>query len=795
VSDDTKTPDLVQEALDRFQICVQAEAQQRTREIDDLKFQVPELQWPAEVRDQRTAQTVNGIALAARPMLAIPKLDQPIQLVLNQEKAAHLGVQVHPLTEEADDDTAEVLQGLYRAIEVDSRANLARSWAFERAVKAGRGAYRILKEYDDDSDHPSDQKIVIKRIYEQGAVYFDPAANEPDASDAEYAFVVTDVPIARYRRQYQDSALAAYSDEAFVALGNEHEGWITGDGADDIPLARYRREHPKSTLARYSDEEFIALGNERPDWVTGEGDGRAVRVVEYFKVEYQTETVTWEGGTREKQTRVVRWYKLNAVEVLEEQVWDGRYIPLVRTVGRELIPFDGEKRSVGLISQNKDAQRLFNYAASASVEMAALETKASHAVDPQAIEQYETWWQQKNVRNFPYLPYRRFVNGQDLGEPVPIQADMSKMQVNAMLLQQAGEFIHAGTATFEPSLGNQSPNVRTKGATLALQSQSEQANSNWLDNLAEISMTHEARVVLDLIPHVYDRPGRVARILDGEDNPKQVMFNAPFTVHNKRPRPLPPGMPPPPDAKHYDLTKGRYGVTVSVGKAYKSRVEQGKDELGQLFQAEPELFKILGDIYLKFADFPGHREAADRIKKMLPPPLQDQDGQQDAKLQLDQAKAALEHLQQQLQAMAKALETDQVKVDGQITQAKIKASVDLQKTVMDNATKLAVARITAAKASLDAAREDAEEALALNQTQSHEATQNAMDRQHEMNLAEQQHQQVLQQAQQAHEQAVVQAEQGQDHTLQQGDQAAAHARDAAVQQAALQPPADSGAGA
>src|SRR5438093_7277475 len=296
---DTKTPDIVQEALDRFQICVQAEAQQRQREIDDLKFQVPELQWPAEVRDQRTAQTVNGIALAARPMLAIPKLDQPIQLVLNQEKAAHLGVQVHPLTEEADDDTAEVLQGLYRAIEVDSRANLARSWAFERAVKAGRGAYRILKEYDDDSDHPSDQKIVIKRIYEQGAVYFDPAASEPDASDAADAFV-----------------------------------------ADDIPLSRYRREHPKSTLARYSDEEFIALGNERPDWVTGEGDGRAVRVVEYFKVEYQTETVTWEGGTREKQTRVVRWYKLNAVEVLEEQVWDGRYIPLVPTVRRELTPFD-----------------------------------------------------------------------------------------------------------------------------------------------------------------------------------------------------------------------------------------------------------------------------------------------------------------------------------------------------------------------------------------------------------------------------------------------------------------------
>src|SRR5438094_9287910 len=110
MTDKQQQPDVVQEAVDRFQICVQAEAQQRTREIDDLKFQVPELQWPAEVRDQRTAQTVNGFALAARPMLAIPTLDQPIQLVLTQEKAAHLGVQVHPVTEEADDDTAEVLQ-------------------------------------------------------------------------------------------------------------------------------------------------------------------------------------------------------------------------------------------------------------------------------------------------------------------------------------------------------------------------------------------------------------------------------------------------------------------------------------------------------------------------------------------------------------------------------------------------------------------------------------------------------------------------------------------------------------
>jgi hypothetical protein len=135
---------IVQQALDRFRLAAQAEEDQRRREIEDLKFQVPELQWPDEVKAQRGSTTVNGVPIPPRPMLSIPKLDQPIQLVLNQERQAHLGLTIHALDDEATDDTAEVIQGIYRRIEVDSRADLARSWAFDRAVnrRAGRSADR-----------------------------------------------------------------------------------------------------------------------------------------------------------------------------------------------------------------------------------------------------------------------------------------------------------------------------------------------------------------------------------------------------------------------------------------------------------------------------------------------------------------------------------------------------------------------------------------------------------------------------------------------------------------------------
>jgi hypothetical protein len=727
-------PDVVQEALDRFALCVTAEAAQRDRELAALQFQVPELQWPDDIRQARKAQTVGGVALAGRPMLAIPKLDQPIQLVLNQERAAHLGIDVHPISQDADDDTATILQGLYRAIEVDSRAGLARSWAFERLVKAGRGAYRILKAYDETSDHPSDQKIVIARIYEQGAVYFDPSSTDPDGSDAEYAFVV-----------------------------------------EDVPLRRYKRLYPESTLTSYTDEDFVALGNERPGWITGDTDAIAIRVCEYFYYSYDTTTVTWEGGSRSKETRTVHWCKLNAIEELEREVWDGQYLPIVR-LARQLVPFDNDQRSVGLIEPNKDAQRLFNYAASASVEMAALETKASHALDPRQIEGYEAWWNQKNTRNFPYLPFRRQIDGQDLGPPVPIQADMSKMQINALLLSQAGDFINAGTSTFEPSLGDTTPNVRTKGGTLALQSQSEQATSHWIQILADTAMTHEARIVLDLIPHVYDRPGRIARILDTEDNTKQVMLNAPFVRQGARPVPAPlgalgprpvggpppgpplgappmggptgapprPGGPSAPAVEHYDLKKGRYGVTVSVGKAYQSLKQEGQDALAQLFQAQPQLFSILGDIWLQFADFPGHKVASERVKKMLPAPLQDQDaqGQAATQQQLAQAQAQIQQLTQALQALEPEkmaaqvqIATTQARVQADTQQAQLKSQADVEIARMNNATKVLVARITAAKEASSANQEDLEERIALAADLAHDAEQQGLDRRHEVAMA------------------------------------------------------------
>ena len=789
------TSDMVQ-ALDRFKVGSDADIDQRKREVDALRFQVPEFCWPTEVKDQRKPQIIGGVAIPQRPMLSIPSLDHPIQLVLNAEKGAHLGVGIHPLSDDAEEETAEVLQGLYRRIEVQSRASLARSWAFERAVKAGRGYYRVVTEPDPDSDDPYDQKIVIKRILQQGSVVLDPFAQEADCSDGAWAFVVNDMPWESYKRRY-----------------------------------------PKSAMAAYSEEELSAVGISTPSWVSGdEGASRAVRVAEYYRLEYthsrkvllddgseadedeipegRTAREGTEARDRMESTPILYWSTINAVEELEpKQEMDGRYIPVIPVIGRELIPFEQDRRFVGMIEPNKDAVRLLNYASSSAVEMASLETKAPYMMVEGQEEGHEQEWQLANVRNFPYLRYSPVsLNGVAAPPPQRTQVDASRLGPSMLLLQQAREFIHEGTGAFESALGQETTSAKSGKAILALQNQHDSGSSHFIDNLAEISMTYEAKVVLDLIPHIYDRPGRIARILDREDEAQTVMLNAPFRREPGTQRPIPagppalgpggpmgnggppmgpagppmrpgaafvppgaapmgpggppmaPGGPPMPPGmlpvppgmhrmpdgslmpgaqhprnavEHYDLKKGRYGITVTIGRSYKSRREEGADEMGQLFQANPSLFPILGDIYLKFRDFPGHLEASERVKKMLPPPLQDEADGPDPQMlqqQIQESGQMVEQLTKALDEKTQLLAADAQKLQAQTAQTQMdnQAKLDIEKMRIEiermrNETELTITamkiKADEAEAKLKSDTRLAESELSSNTKMLHDVTE------------------------------------------------------------------------
>lgn len=644
-----------------FKLVSEAEADQRKREIEDLKFQIPELQWDEAAKRDRMG---NGVT-PPRPTLSISKIDQPMQLVSNQMRAADLGVEIHPVSEDADDDTAEMLQGLYRSIERTSRAELARSWAFDRARACGRGVYRVITEYDPEGGHPTDQKITIKRILYQAGVYFDPSAQEPDFSDGKWAFVCT---------------------------------WMNRDD--------FKREFPNAQMDGTDQYTWESLCIEAPEWV----DEEDMLVAEYWYKEITEEPIEGTDETIEKVA--VFCAKLNGGEVLKVQGWNGKYIPLIPVIGRELQPFDEERRWEGMIRPARDGQQLYNYSASTLLERMALEPKTPFIGAKGQFEGYREQWKQANTRNLPYLEYNPIgADGKALPPPQRAQIDQSGMSLAMMALQEADRFIQATTSVYDPSLGRETSRDKSGKAILALQGQADAGTSHYMQNFEDISLTYEAKVILDLIPHVYDRPGRVARIVRGDDDKSEgVILNAPFYRHPQTRRPImvqptsatsvpraggPPAPPQGAKVMHYDLRKGAgYGVAVSVGHSFQTRLQEGSAKMGELLSAEPSLFMLMGDLFLRYQDWPGAKEMADRMakvrEKQMPGLGEGDNGQPPPEQLAAQAQALQQQLQmaqQQIAAMGKALETDAAKQQAQIEMARM----DLERTRLDNESRERIA--------------------------------------------------------------------------------------------------------
>jgi len=737
--DDPRVRSVLDEAQDFLRLVSEVEHDQREREKQDLAFQIPdpEHQWDDYAIAMRSPQTIAGQNVPARPMLCVDTIGEPIALVENNMASAHLGVLVHPLSEDATDDTAEVLQDLYRTIERTSRAQFARNWCFKRGIRAGRGCYRIDTEYDPDSTVPGDQRIVIRRVLYQDSVYFDPFAQEPDYCDGKRALVIEVMPLSKYKREYPDTQPCDFTPDQYSEYSTIAPGWF--DAAEET-----------------------------------------VTVAEFFKIIETTETttITVDGESRRvpdpsTTTRKLMWYRLNGVEVIEEQEKPGRYIPLIPYLANELIPVDGERASMGMIRPARDGVKLTNYAASQAVTMAATEPQAPWLMEEGQEEGHEKEFELAGTMPLTMVRYKRIgLSGQPGPAPQRMQVDVSRMSVSMQLLSMGQSFVQQATRTFDPALGKQPTAHRSGRALMALQDQTTEATGNYADTFRDVTMSYEAKVVLDLIPHIYDRPGRVVSVINGERKSRPVMLNAPFVPGpNGRPQALPMDTAdqqssamaqvndPQHPAKMFDLSKGRYGVSVTIGKSEQSRLAAGSDAISQLLQAEPGLVPLIGPEWLEFQDFPGVKsiqKILERNREHTMPWLSDP---QNPQQQLAHAGQQIQLLQAQIAELTKLADKNKT----QIAVTAMKEDAENSRAAADREVKLAVAELGAKVdrlalfmeerkrlgVEIQAARELRQENTQAAHDRAHEVATGAVEHARELELNAQEHAHALEQGQQA----------------------------------------------
>ncbi len=589
---------LLEEALARFKLSEDAENEARKEATDADKFCIGDAQWPQNIKTTRDYEQ--------KPCLTINKTAPAVRQVTNDARQNRPQTKISP-TGDGSVNTAKILEGLIRHIQTDSNSDIAIDRAFEQAVTGGWGYFRVLTEYADDKSF--DQEIKIKQIRNRFTVYADPFCTEPDQSDSRWYFITEDMDRDEFKKKYPNSEAGS---KDFVTIGNDIDGWITDKS---VRVAEYWCSHDKTKkLYQYAD----GTTSDKPL----ADKGAAVK-------------------ERDVVEKEVCQYIITGTEVLETNPWAGKYIPIIRVIGEDK-DVDHKRVIRGLVHDMMDSQRIYNYYSTAQVELVALAPKSPWVIAAGQIEGFEKVWESANRANHSHLPYNPItINGQ-LAPPPQRQTAEPPIQAMAMVTRQASEDMKATSGIYDASLGQRS-NETSGRAIMARQHQGDTSNFHFVDNLAR-SLRFLGVLLLDLIPKIYDS-ARIARIVMEDNTHDQVN--------------LVPGAQEDPIAKVFDITTGKYDVVIETGPSFNTKRQETTQSMSEIIQAFPQLMGMAGDLLVKNMDWPGHEDLAARLKKALPPNLQDdpQNNPQVTQQKLQQSQQMIEQLTQALHAAHDQLDT------------------------------------------------------------------------------------------------------------------------------------------
>jgi len=562
-------------ALERWKYSEAGSSHIREWALADIDFGRLANQWPDDVRRTRMAE--------GRPCLTVNRLPSFIRQVVNDGRQNKPSINVIPVDNGADMETAEIIGGLIRSIERSSNAPIAYDTALEHAVSCGFGFFRITTDYCHSESF--DQEAKIQRVANPFSVHWDVDSTAFDASDWNYAFVSDLLTPAEFKARYPK---AKAQQEWQEGQGEGLEDW---SGEDRIRVAEYwLREEQKRKIVRMSDGSVLKLDELREPVALP--DGSTMPLIDALALGGITVN-----GERESSFYKVARRVINAVEVLEESEWPGSLIPICPVWGEE-VNYRGRRYFRSLIRDARDPQSMMNFWRTASTELVALAPRAPFLVPVGGIPAgSEQKWLSANTRSHAFLEYDPSAG------PMPQRQAFAGVPAGALQeALNAADDIKSVIGIYDASLGARS-NETSGRAILARQSQGITATFHFLDNLAR-AIEYAGRVLIDIIPSVYSARQAI-RVLGENDHPKIVRL---MSSQGEMPTPEDP------DGKLYDLAAGKYDVTVTVGPNYETQRQETFQNLTTIITAQPQAATVLGDMILENMDFPGAKDAAFRVR-------------------------------------------------------------------------------------------------------------------------------------------------------------------------------------
>ena len=639
-----------------------------------------------------------------RPWLSVNCLKPAVDQVEGDIRENPPGPKILPVGGGADNDTAAIHAGLIRECEHRSNAQIAYITAARYQSASGLGVIELATEYTNDR---SDSQQVTILTAEDPAMYFwDPAARMLGRQDAMWAGKIKVLGEAAYIAQFGDKRAVLKNRGIQTATG-----WLQDFiGLDSAAFAQINA-WTGSGKGPYTVCEFCQIEVERVKLFAYSDN------VNRFEDEEAPEGVTPGELLREVPRRTIWKWLVDALEVLDDPTeWLGTVCPYIPVLGQE-IWIDGKLYRFSLISEALPSNRGLNFAATTCTEIVGLIPKSPYVGWKGQFE--DERWQSANTEAWATLELTPAwavhpTTGQAELLPAP-QRNLWEAALEAPM-QLANFFIDrikATTNIWDPSLGN-AKHDQSGVAISQLRSESSTGTFFVADNLHHaIQEVYEQIIIIN---SQIRTSAEVASIVQPDSTHEAVSINQLF----------PKGVDPASGKQRKPVFLNptqRHAITVTVGPNFDVLKQQTTAILTEFLKIDPQIMAVPGVASKALRAISQGDPEIESIADLLDP---------DTSVNPAQMQQQLGQARKQIQAYETVIAKLKMDLDSKTPQVQ----ADLRKNVLDNLTRIEVAKINA---SLDADKQQADmiaDHLGTVLGMAHETATQTVEHEHEKGMAQ-----------------------------------------------------------
>lgn len=577
--------------------------------------------WIEEETGRRTGLDMESIGRSA---FNIDLLNPAIDLVVNTARINKVTASFVPQSEGADEATAEVRQGLYRNIDRESNAAVARETGYQLAVSVGRGYWRVIIEDDDGATFA--KHIGIQRVDNILSIAMDPTCLDFMYADAEWGYAFDDMSSERFRTQYEKSS---FNDDGSPNQDFEAVD-VTGLGLTDAErLWWFPKDHVRVGeyfRKRWKMRTVVKLEDGSEKWKDLAKKGEIVALPDG--------TELWSGvritNQKDKLDFEIEWRKMTGTQTIEKRIWPGRFIPIVVCVGREV--FRGRRGKIhrGLIRPAIAPVRLHDVMFSRMADEVAL-SPLPHFISYTGQLSEENKKLINTINRQPWSNVELLPMRDADGRPLPMVGWVSPSPNTAAVVQAAelaSQKMDRVLNTYAPNRG-QAIADQSGRAIREIKDSGDIAHAAFPDNLSR-AILHEARIVNNLMDVVYT-DAQAITITEPDEKTRRLLINQEY----KDPK---TGKM----VKHIFGSSAKYGVALATEPYSPSRAREAATMLLGLGKEFPQIQQVL-DLLIRDMGVPNYQKYTTRLR---PPGFHD-DGEGPDATELQQQVQQLQQLDQQ----------------------------------------------------------------------------------------------------------------------------------------------------